>query len=239
MHFLDATWTSIEANLAVDEALLEQAERGEQASEILRTWEPQVTAIILGRSSRVQDEVNATLAEDDRVPILRRASGGASVVVAPGCLAYSLLLSYQSRPELRMIDVLHRFVTEKMVAALLPLESRIRAAGTCDLVLDDCKVSGNSVRCRRDWLLYHGTLLIDMDLSVIDRYLQHPPREPDYRKRRPHGQFTANLNLPREGIVANLKQAWTCSGRPATVPDKLIATLMQEKYCNRAWNFQR
>lgn len=239
MHFLDVTLATIEANLALEEVLLEQAECGELDTEVLRIWEPPSTAVVLGRSSRVADEVDTVEALKYGIPILRRSSGGASVVIAPGCLAYALLLSYEARPAMRMIDAAHRFVTAKIVAALSPLQSKIRFSGTCDLVVDERKVSGNSVRCRRDWLLYHGTLLVDMDLSLVDRYLKHPPREPEYRHRRPHRDFLANLDLPRTAIVERLLRTWECSSLEIDIPHHSIARLLAEKYSNRSWNFQR
>ena len=45
-----------------------------------------------------------------------------------------------------------------------------------DLVLGDLKFSGNSARCRRRWLLYHGTLLYDFPLALVARCLKMPPR---------------------------------------------------------------
>ena len=105
------------------------------------------------------------------------------------------MLSLKKRPQLAMVDVTHEFVMRQMVAALSPLAPALNYAGTCDLVIADRKVSGNSLRVRREWLLYHGTLLLDMDLSKIDRYLNHPPREPEYRQHRQHCDFVANLGL--------------------------------------------
>ncbi len=34
------------------------------------------------------------------IPVLRRASGGAAIVIGPGCLMYALVLSYELRPSL-------------------------------------------------------------------------------------------------------------------------------------------
>jgi lipoate-protein ligase A len=35
--------------------------------------------------------------------------------------------------------------------------------------------------------------LINADLSLIDRYLKHPPREPDYRRGRSHLDFVMSV----------------------------------------------
>jgi lipoate-protein ligase A len=34
---------------------------------------------------------------------------------------------------------------------------------------------------------------VSEDVSLIERYLKHPKREPDYRKGRKHSEFVTNL----------------------------------------------
>jgi lipoate-protein ligase A len=41
--------------------------------------------------------------------------------------------------------------------------------------------------------LYSATLLVDPDLDLVERYLAHPPREPEYRRGRPHRDFMGRL----------------------------------------------
>ena len=97
MKLLDLTLPSPAENLALDEALLEAAEAGELAGDVLRLWEMPQPAVIVGRSSRLAEEVDAPAVRAAQVPVLRRASGGAAVVVGPGCLMYSVVLRYEGR----------------------------------------------------------------------------------------------------------------------------------------------
>ena len=183
--------------------------------------------------------MNLPAAQSAGVPVFRRVSGGAAVVAGPGCLMYALLLSYQKRPHLRMLDQVHQTVMDALVAALEPMEPRVGWLGTCDVVVAGRKVSGNSLRCRRDWLVYHGTLLLDMDLALIDQFLLHPPREPEYRQRRKHTEFVANLGLPVELVIANLAKAWNATPSDPTLPHERIQRLVDQRYQNRSWNFER
>src|SRR5688500_8952672 len=112
MQFLDLTLDSPQANLALDEALLEHAERAGRPSEVLRVWESPAPIVVIGRSSRIEDEVHLDHCRTAGIPVLRRVSGGAAIVAGPGCLMYAVMLSYQVRPELRPIDAAHRFVLE-------------------------------------------------------------------------------------------------------------------------------
>ena len=97
-------------NLALDEALLEEAERGSQPAEVLRLWEPAATMVVVGRATKVDSEVHVATCRERQIPILRRSSGGAAIVTGPGCLMYALVLSHQRRPALRRIQEAHRLV---------------------------------------------------------------------------------------------------------------------------------
>ena len=140
--------------------------------------------------------------------MLRRISGGAAVLAGPGCLMYAVVLSLRRRPSLATIGCAHCFALETLAAALRPLLPGIAVRGASDLVLGDRKVSGNSMRMRQGRLLYHGTLLYDFPLELIGRALAMPPRQPEYRRGRPHGDFLANLPLSADLIRRAVAAAW-------------------------------
>ncbi len=254
MRYLDLTLRSPAENLALDEALLDEAEQADHPSEILRFWEPARPMVVLGRSSRVADEVNRDACSRLDIPILRRASGGAAIVTGPGCLMYTLVLSYRLRPVLRAVDRAHQFVLGTIARALEPLAPGVRCRGTSDLAIGRLKFSGNSVRIKRDNLLYHGTLLYDFALELVDQCLMMPPRQPDYRHNRPHATFITNLPLPASAIRQSLLTAWDATELQVTGlqvtgsqvngprpdwPQERTARLVDEKYGHREWNEQR
>ena len=170
MKLLDLTLPTAAENVALDEALLEQAEAGD-GSEILRFWEPDEPLVVIGRSSRISLEVNRQACQRDQVPVIRRTSGGLAIVGGPGCLMYGVVLDMEKRPELRSIDQAHCFVLKRVLAAIREHKIDAVCQGHSDLTLDNLKFSGNSLRMRRRFLLYHGTLLYDFPLDLISRYL--------------------------------------------------------------------
>ena len=103
MYHLPLTLETPADNLALDEALLDAAVEGELPGEVLRLWEPASFFVVLGRSSPL-GEVHAAACRADGVPVLRRPSGGATVVAGPGCLMYAVVLDLDARPELRSVD---------------------------------------------------------------------------------------------------------------------------------------
>ena len=171
--------------------------------------------------------------------MLRRISGGAAVVAGPGCLMYAVVLSLRRRPALATIGDIHCFVLKTLCAALRPLLPDIGVRGASDMVLGERKVSGNSLRMRQGRVLYHGTLLYDFPLDLIARALAMPPRQPEYRRGRPHGDFLANLPLSAASIRRAVAAAWGAEEPRDDWPREKTAQLAAEKYSRDEWNCQR
>jgi lipoate-protein ligase A len=220
----------------LDEALLEAAEQGDAAGETLRVWESPQLAVVIGRSSKRSEEADLAYCDAHQIPVLRRSSGGAAIVMGPGCLMYAVVLSLEARPELRMIDLAHRFVLGRIRGALAAACPDVELCGTSDLARQGRKCSGNSLRVRRTHLLYHGTLLYDFPLSRVGACLKTPPRQPDYRAGRAHGEFVANLNLAPEDLRDALAKAFEANQVRTNWPQTLTEQLVAEKYSQASWN---
>ena len=239
MQLLELTLKSPAGNIALDEALVEQADQSNALLELLRIWEPEHSIVVLGRSSKVADEVILKSCRKDNVEVIRRTSGGATILAGPGCLMYGLILSYELRPELRSIERAHSIILDALALVLSRRVHGIHRAGISDLVTrDKLKFSGNSMRCLRGHLLYHGTVLYDFPLERMSRYLSAPPREPDYRRGREHANFVANLPLPREEIRRALIECWDTRGNVSQWPEALTEELIQRKYSCDDWNLR-
>ena len=134
MLLLDLTLDSAAANVALDEALLSWAESradGED-NEVLRFWESPTPAVVIGRSSRVDDEVFVERCRGAEVPIIRRCSGGAAIVAGPGCLMYAVVLDIVKSPQLAMIDSAHRFVLGRLADAIRGTDVPVEVQGHSD-----------------------------------------------------------------------------------------------------------
>lgn len=220
----------------MDQALLDEAEQAGRPMETLRLWEPARPMVVVGRSSRLGNEVRHDLCRRREIPVLRRCSGGAAIVTGPGCLMYALVLSYQLRPELRAVDQAHHRVLDAIASALRPHVPAVVRRGISDLAIGQRKFSGNSLRCKQRHLLYHGTLLYDFPLELLDRCLAMPARQPDYRGGRAHGAFVANLPLDAASIRAALLSAWDAAEPRASWPQERVRQLVAERYGRPEWN---
>ncbi len=229
----------IAANIALDDALLETAESGLLKDEVLRLWEPEQTLVVIGRSSPIEQEVNLKFCHEHNIPVYRRPSGGAAIVTAPGCLMYGLLLDYRRRPQLRMLQSAHEFVMTQMQSALRRIEIETRFQGTCDLTIGGRKVSGNALRCKRNWMIYHGTLICrDMQTDLIASCLGKPRREPEYRSGRSHADFVTRIPIDVDSLVLAIKRQWDCDSADSLDPwpQELTQHLVATKYATDSWN---
>jgi lipoate-protein ligase A len=241
MYHLPLTLDTPAANLALDEALLDAAIAGELAGEVLRVWEPADYFLVLGRSSAVC-EVHAEACAADGLPLLRRSSGGATVVAGPGCLMYAVVLDLERRGELRHVDRAHQVVLGYIRDALAPMaEDGIALSGTSDLTLAGVggqpvrKFSGNSLRMKRDRLLYHGTILYDFPLERLQRWLAAPARRPEYRGQRGHDEFVTNFPASRERLTAALIEAWDATKPFVNWPRQRTEELAASRYASLDW----
>ncbi|MGW8257278.1 MAG: lipoate--protein ligase family protein, partial [Thermoguttaceae bacterium] len=236
MRILELTLPTPAENLALDEALLDEAEDALHPLEALRLWEPAQNMVVLGRSSNIAAEVRRDVCRELGIPILRRPSGGAAIVAGPGCLMYSLLLAYQNHPSLTAHSEAHKFVLQRVATALATLAPAVCCQGISDLALGKLKFSGNSMRAKKRHFLYHGTLLYNFPLELIDRCLKQPPRMPEYRIGRRHDCFVTNLPILPHDIRKALAAAWDAHEPADSWPQDITYRLASEKYSRPEWN---
>ena len=226
------------ADVALDDYLLQTTE-DDDAPPILRLWELSRPAVIVGRSNRVEQNVNVTACRADGVPIIRRSSGGGTVLLGPGSLVYSLILRVDSGSRLVDIDSTTRLIMNRIRDALQSLLPGVSCEGVSDLAINSLKVSGNSQRWLRRTVLHHGTFLYQFDLPLIERYLGTPERVPEYRVNRSHREFLRNIPLSREALVGALVETWDAR-HSMPVPDlEAVHRAARERYRDDDWNFRR
>lgn len=143
--------------------------------------------VVLGRGSDPAAELHVDACRDDGVAVFRRKGGGCAVVLDPGNLVVSVAVAIEGLGEIRStFDALTDWFIDGLARIGLPGVVR---EGTSDLALDGRKISGSCVFRSLGLLYYSSTLLVDPDLDLVERYLDHPPREPAYREGRDHRAF--------------------------------------------------
>jgi lipoate-protein ligase A len=232
---VDLTLPSSAEDLALDEALLIEADAG-RGRRVLRFWEPAGQAVVLGASCRVADDVDVDACRTDGVPVLRRTSGGGTVVVGPGTLNVTVILPDTAAPGLSAVDVAHGYVMDWIARSIRQAGPAVALAGRGDLVIGDRKCAGSAQRRMKGWFMVHCSILYDFSIERIGRYLAIPRRQPDYRQGRSHHEFLSNVGLTRTILVDALRGDRVAATAAELAPTlALVPGLMSEKFANRAW----
>jgi lipoate-protein ligase A len=238
MKCIDLTFPTPEQNLACDEALLHWGEERFE-NEILRFWESRDYFAVLGYTSKVKLEVDLPSCQTHHIPVLRRCTGGGTVLQGPGCINYSLILKIRDRAPLKGITETNAFIMKSLKTALKPLAGpEVEIQGFSDLALGALKFSGNAQYRRRDFLLFHGTFLLSFDISLVEKLLPIPLKQPSYRQNRSHERFLTNLNLPADIIKGALQKSWDATEELKDIPFDRIESLVRRRYANDEWNFK-
>ena len=238
MKYCDLTLATPAENLACDEALLDLSDEG-LAGELLRFWEPARYFVVLGYASKVAQEVNLSFCQLSTIPVLRRCTGGGTVLQGPGCLNYSLILRIEESGPLHSIPAANEFIMSRHRTAIASLiNGPVELQGHTDLAIGGLKFSGNAQRRKRRAVLFHGTFLLQFDIALIEQVLRPPSKQPGYRQGRAHREFLLNLNVPAQAVTAALRETWQAVEELKEFQDQQTRRLVEQRYSTAAWNLK-
>ncbi len=135
-------------NISFDDVLLARAEEN-SGPEYLRLWESSRPFIVMGRISREDQDLLSGLVRQDGIPVLRRSSGGGTVVQGPGCLNYALVMDKNRSSDLADVNRSYRAILSHLVQSLSRFCPGIDFRPLSDLVMTqgpalERKFSGNA-----------------------------------------------------------------------------------------------
>lgn len=191
MRYLQASFTeelSVGDNLNLDLKLLGLMKE-QTDTEYCRLWTAP-PAVILGAANRDEDYLFLKNIRRDRVPIARRPSGGGAVYIDRDCLEFSLIVRPE-RVKTMSAKESFRWLLQPLLSALRDLGYEGCVERVSDVAVDGMKISGNCQKRTKWGILHHGTLLFDVDIKRMGRYLRVPPeRDPSVS----HKAFVTSLH---------------------------------------------
>lgn len=196
-------------NFYIDDLVMDRMVQGsEYACEIYKAHRVEV---VLGRSSKIEEDVMVETCTDDGIPLSRRRGGGGTVVLSPGTVILSIAgrstLQYHLREHMNAVN---RIIVDTLEQ--LGVDSPV-IRGISDITLGMKKILGSSLYRRKDLIIYQGSLLVNPDLSLMKRYLKQPRKQPAYRKDRSHEDFVTSLHnegyeILKVEIIDKLREAF-------------------------------
>jgi len=154
-------------------------------------WQPDKIYLVLGQSNTAENSLLLDKVYADKIPVLKRPSGGETVVLTPKTLVISAVVVTQN---LQNPHKYFKYFNEILISAIQQLGIKdIAAKGISDLTIGNKKILGSSIYRHKDKLFYHAVLNVAETTETIVKYIKNPKREPDYRKGRDHKDFVTSI----------------------------------------------
>lgn len=192
-------------------------------------------AIVLGFSGKIKDLVNMPAVERDNVQMIRRYTGGGTVICDHNTVFVSFIMNAGDMPTVRpyprdIMSWTEQFYNNLFLARGIT-DFKLREN---DYVFGDLKFGGNAQTITRNRWVHHTSFLYDYEPRRME-YLQMPRKQPEYRSNRDHTSFLTKLKeyVPsvesfEDGIENELHRSFETTSMSPVELEGLIAEL-QEK----------
>ena len=199
MRYLVNDSTDACRNMAFDEFALESLPLDEPVFYLWRN----APSVIIGLNQNAYAEVNLGYLSEHGIALARRVTGGGAVYHDLQNLNYTIVGRSRDLNS-DYPDYLHF-----MVNALRKLGVPAELSGRNDIMVEGRKCSGYAKRVWKDRLMVHGTLMFDVDLSVLQQVLSVPGSKMAAAGVASVRSKVANLKdyLPQYQTVLQLKNA--------------------------------
>ena len=159
LSYIESKETNPYRNLAVEEYLLLHCAEDEC---ILYLWQ-NANTVVIGRNQNIWKECIVNNLEDEKGYPVRRLSGGGAVYHDLGNLNFTFLVRKENYDVDRQLEVI--------LTAVRKLGINAKKSGRNDILIDEHKFSGNAFYKQGEYCYHHGTLMVDVNLGELSRYL--------------------------------------------------------------------
>lgn len=198
MNILHLQDTSIYDQLLLEEQLLRDDDRN-----FCLINSGSTPAIVMGISGKTDALVHLDQLPDS-IPILRRFSGGGTVIVDENTVFVTFICNKTDHAFPAYPEPILRWAESVLAPATDGLKLREN-----DFVIGEKKCGGNALYIKKDRWLVHTSFLWDYDPERMN-LLKHPAKTPKYREGRTHEEFVCSLSehfADREIWIEGLKKS--------------------------------
>ncbi|HAK43375.1 MAG TPA: lipoate--protein ligase [Clostridium sp.] len=146
-------------NLALEEELFRNIQPKET---ILYLWQNENT-VVIGRNQNPYKECDLDYMKENKITLARRISGGGAVFHDLGNLNFTFITKEVNGNLDKQLKVIKDAVEEYGL--------KVEFSGRNDLLLNNRKFSGHAFYCEDGNYFHHGTLMIDVDITMLEKVL--------------------------------------------------------------------
>lgn len=200
--------TPVIEQLKIEEALL-RLDTGNWC--VLNAGSP--PAIVMGISSKPELHLDLKRLQENPIPLIRRYSGGGTVLVEETTLLVSWIFNYASISYAPYPKEVMKW-TEPLVQLLFsPIPIKLNEN---DYVVENKKCGGNAQYFIKNRFVHHSSFVWDYSKERM-KHLLLPPKMPDYRMKRAHSDFlyTLKKDFPcfstlSSQVIARISKLYPC-----------------------------
>jgi lipoate-protein ligase A len=237
--------------LAADETLALRAGTGESPP-TLRLYTYRSHCALVGRFQRIENEIRTDYCREHDISINRRPTGGGAIIMGGDQLGIALAMPGRSENAYGNARTLMAQFAEGLLKALHTLGIEAAFRNKNDLEVKGRKIAGLGIhRTPTGGLLFHASLLVDLDVELMLRVLATPFEKLSDKHittvaartstvRRETGSSISTDEV-RQYVASGYAAAFGAEVLPSGfLPDELtaIAKLEKDKYLSPEWIFQ-
>ena len=242
-------------NMAIDEVIL--LTQKAQPNPTLRFYEWSSPAFSFGYFQDIASEVDVEACRADGIELVKRMTGGGTVVHGWE-LTYTLVLP-RDAAEMDISDV-YQHIGQSLVKAFQKLGVPAQCYTACpdfsetvpnicltnpaehDVMSDDKKLAGVSVRRTRDGIMFQGYISLDIPPSFI---LNRVSKDPEVQQSVREKSTAINIDgrfITRDALIQAIRETFEIgiafnSGKLSSMERVEAETLVETKYATAAWNY--
>jgi len=239
-------WRQLDSNIsdpfyvtALDEAI-SIARKDDKVDNTLHFYRRNTSTISVGRSRKIDDDIDIDICKKNNVKIVRRTTGGGSIYTDKGCLIYSLIFDKNSLRFSSPLDIFES-ICNCLVSAFKKIDIITWYKQPNDILLNEKKISGSAQILKEDIILIHGTVLVDTNIDLMNKVLKQSKQgyvSTIYRETKKNISFTMLKNFLKKEFEVTFDTGFEKTDI-TEYEENLVEKLLDERYHNDSWNYMR
>jgi lipoate-protein ligase A len=239
-------------NMALDEAIAKARSKSLVPNTIrFFRWGP--SAVSIGYFQSMEEEVDTSTCNARDIDYVRRITGGGAVYHdKDGELTYSMAISEGHRLVSKDIQKTYQTLCSGLTTAFTILRIPAKFKPINDIIVGEKKISGNAQTRKSGVVLQHGTILREVDLSLMFTLLKVPSEKIRDKLIATAKERVTSINtylgkdVSFDEIKRALKEGFEkalnirlINGQPTNLETSLAEKLKMKKYASKDWNLMR